>query len=468
MDRTGKPVTIEDLYAIIQAQAATIAALQQEVAELKRQLGLNSQNSGKPPSSDGLKKPPRVQSLRGRSEKPSGGQRGHKGETLRQIENPDIIKKHNAKTCAHCRAKLTAAMVTGVVKRQVFDIPKPRFEVTEHQASVYTCTGCAHLTTAAFPEDVLAAAQYGPRVRAAAVYLSFGQLIPEERVAETMHDLFNVDLCAATVAAMGARKASELMAFSDYIAAKVATASVKHLDETGFRIGGRTQWLHVASTMGLTSYRVSPKRGSLPSVMTGIVIHDHWKPYYTLNGVEHALCNAHHLRELKALIEIEKETWAKRMYKLLINASRSVQRAIEKKTNAIPLSTYRRILRLYDTIVAAGLTVHERQVPLLRKGDRGKTPRRTGHNLLLRFLKHKSDVLRFAKDFSVPFTNNQAERDLRMMKVKQKISGCFRTTMGAENFAAVRAVISTARKQSWNLLETLVKPAPDLILQLSA
>jgi transposase len=468
MDRTGKPVTIEDLYAIIQAQAATIAALQQEVAELKRQLGLNSQNSGKPPSSDGLKKPPRVQSLRGRSEKPSGGQRGHKGETLRQINNPDIIKKHNAKSCAHCRAKLTAAMVTGVVKRQVFDIPKPRLEVTEHQASIYTCTGCAHLTTAAFPEDVLVAAQYGPRVRAAAVYLSFGQLIPEERVAETMRDLFNVDLCAATVAAMGARKASELMAFSDYIAAKVAAASVKHLDETGFRIGGRTQWLHVASTMGLTSYRVSPKRGSLPSVMTGIVIHDHWKPYYTLNGVEHALCNAHHLRELKALIEIEKETWAKRMYKLLINACRSVQRAIEKKTSAIPLSTYRRILRLYDTIVAAGLTVHERQVPLLRKGDRGKTPRRTGHNLLLRFLKHKSDVLRFAKDFSVPFTNNQAERDLRMMKVKQKISGCFRTTTGADNFAAVRAVISTARKQSWNLLETLVKPAPDLILQLSA
>jgi len=315
---------------------------------------------------------------------------------------------------------------------------------------------------------VLAAAQYGPRVRAAAVYLSFGQLIPEERVAETMRDLFNVDLCAATVAAMGARKASELMAFSDYIAAKVAAASVKHLDETGFRIGGRTQWLHVASTMGLTSYRVSPKRGSLPSVMTGIVIHDHWKPYYTLSGVEHALCNAHHLRELKALIEIEKETWAKRMYKLLINACRSVQRAIEKKTSAIPLSTYRRILRLYDTIVAAGLTVHERQVPLLRKGERGKTPRRTGHNLLLRFLKHKSDVLRFAKDFSVPFTNNQAERDLRMMKVKQKISGCFRTTTGAENFAAVRAVISTARKQSWNLLETLVQPAPNLILQLSA
>jgi transposase len=464
MDRRGKPVTIEDLYAIIQAQAATIVALQQEVAELKRQLGLNSQNSGKPPSSDGLKKPPRVQSLRGRSEKPCGGQPGHKGETLRQIENPDIIKKHNAKTCAHCRAKLTAAMVTGVVKRQVFDIPKPRFEVTEHQASIYTCTGCAHLTTAA----VLAAAHYGPRVRAAAVYLSFGQLIPEERVAETMRDLFNVDLCAATVAAMGARKASELMAFSDYIATKVAAASVKHLDETGFRIGGHTQWLHVASTMGLTSYRVSPKRGSLPSVMTGIVIHDHWKPYYTLNGVEHALCNAHHLRELKALIEIEKEPWAKRMYKLLINACQTVQRAVEKNTNAIPLSTYRRILRLYDRVVAAGLAFHKRQAPLLRKGERGKTPRRTGHNLLLRFLKHKSDVLRFAKDFSIPFTNNQAERDLRMMKVKQKISGCFRTMMGAENFAAVRAVISTARKQSWNLLDTLVKPAPELILQLSA
>lgn len=468
MDLTGKRVTIEDLYAIIQAQAATIAVLQQEVAELKRQLGLNSKNSGKPPSSDGLKKPPRVRSLRGRSEKPSGGQPGHKGETLRRIDNPDIIKKHNAKICAHCRAKLTMAMVTGVVKRQVFDIPKPRFEVTEHQASVYTCAGCACLTTAAFPEDVIAAAQYGPRVRATAVYLSFGQLIPEDRVAETMRDLFNVGLCAATVAAMGVRKASELMSFANHIAARVAGAAVKHLDETGFRIGGRTQWLHVASTMGLTSYRVSPKRGSLPSLMTGVIVHDHWKPYYTLTGVEHALCNAHHLRELKALIEIEKEPWARRMYKLLVKACQTVQRAVERGAHVIPASTYRRLLRLYDTIVVAGLAFHDVQAPLIRKGMRGKKPRRTGHNLLLRFLKHKTDVLRFAKDFSVPFTNNQAERDLRMMKVRQKISGCFRTTTGAENFAAVRAVISTARKQSWNLLETLVKPAPNLILQLSA
>jgi|ERR1700722_1917225 len=467
MDRTEKPVTLEDLYAIIQGQAATIAALQQEVAELKRRLGLNSDNSSKPPSSDGLKKPPRVQSLRGRSEKASGGQPGHKGETLRQIENPDIIKRHNATNCAHCRAKLTAEMVTGVLKRQVFDIPEPKLEVTEHQASVYTCAGCAGLTKAAFPEDVVSAAQYGPRVRAAAVYLSFGQLIPEDRVAETMRDLFDVGLCPATIAAMGVRKASELMPFSEVIAALVAAAAVKHLDETGFRIGGHTQWLHVASTMGLTCYRVSPKRGSLPSYMAGIIMHDHWKPYYTMAGVEHALCNAHHLRELKALIEIEKELWAKRMYTLLLDACHAVQRAAAQGNHALAVSAHRRILRLYDRVIALGLTFHEAQAPLIKKSARGKQPRRVGHNLLLRLQKYKTDVLRFANDFSVPFTNNQAERDLRMMKVKQKISGCFRTNAGAENFATLRAVISTARKQSWNILETLVKPAPDLILHLS-
>jgi len=467
MERPGTSLTIEDLYEIIRAQAVTIERLEQEVADLKRQLGLNSKNSGKPPSSDGLKKPPRVKSLRERSKNPSGGQAGHKGETLRQVDNPDVIQKHTVRNCAHCRARLTAAMATGVMKRQVFDIPKPRLEVTEHQALIYTCTGCHGVTKAAFPEGATSAVQYGPRVQAAAVYLSFSQLLPEDRVAETMDDLFGISLCPATVSAMGAKRAWDLKPLADSIALQVAAASVKHLDETGFRIGGRTQWLHVASTMGLTSYRVSPRRGSLPSLMTGVVLHDHWKPYYTMTGVDHALCNAHHLRELKALIKIEKEPWARRMYKLLIKACRTVKRAIARDAEALAARTLQRLDRLYEAIVVSGLAFHRARPALLKKGARGRQPRRTGYNLLLRLRTYKTDVLRFARNFAVPFTNNQAERDIRMMKVKQKISGCFRSQAGAENFATLRAVISTARKQSWNVLDTLVTPAHDLIFRLS-
>lgn len=458
---------IEGLERRLAEKEVVIARLMQRIEVLERQLGLNSKNSGKPPSSDGLKKPPRVKSLRGKSGKPSGGQPGHKGETLRQVEKPDIIKRHNARSCTHCRARLNASMVTGVVKRQVFDIPKPVLEVTEHQAEIYTCTHCKGITQAAFPEGVTSSAQYGHRVHATAVYLSFGQLLPEDRVAETMSDLFGTRLCPATVSAMGAKRASDLKPLADSIAARVAAAPVKHLDETGFRIGGRTQWLHVAATMGLTSYRVSPRRGSLPPLMTGIVVHDHWKPYYTMTGVDHALCNAHHLRELKALIEIEKEPWARRMYKLLIKACRTVDRAIAREADALAWATMRRLDRLYDAIVASGLAFHEARPELMKKGARGRQPRRPGHNLLMRFRNFKPDVLRFTKNFSVPFTNNQAERDIRMMKVKQKISGCFRSTAGAENFAILRAVISTARKQSWNVLDTLVTPAQDLIFRLS-
>ena len=467
MDATVKAPTIDQLYALIKTQAATILRLEQEVAELKRRLGLNSDNSSKPPSSDRLKQPARVKSLRERSGKPSGGQPGHRGETLRQIENPDIIKQHKALNCTHCRKKLTDAMVTGVMKRQVFDIPEPCLEVTEHQASIYTCVHCNGMTKAAFPEDVISAAQYGPGVRAVAVYLNCGQLIPEDRVAETMDDLFNLKLCPATIAVMGVKQASELKPVGDTIAAQVAAAAVKHLDETGFRIGSRTQWLHVASTLGLTSYRVAAQRNSLPSITTGIVTHDHWRPYFTMSGVKHALCNAHHLRELKALIEIEEEPWATRMYAFLLKACRTVHRACKRDTEALSVSTQRRMRRLYDKILATGLAFHRRKPPLLKTGVRGRRPRRTGYNLVLRLRDYKDDVLRFAEDFSVPFTNNQAKRDLRMMKIKQKISGCFRSYAGAENFATLRGVISTARKPSWNILDTLVKSPAKLLFRLS-
>lgn len=446
------------------------AALKQENAELRRRLGKDSHNSSKPPSSDGLGKKPRIAgSLRGASGKKSGGQVGHKGDTLRRVDKPDIIKRHTATCCAHCRAKLTETMTTGVEKRQVFDIPEPRLEVTEHQAQIYTCTRCHNTTRAAFPEEVNSPVQYGARVKAAAIYLNAQQLIPEDRVAEVMGDLFGAGLlCPASVVAWGMAKAEDLKPFVDHIAALVDCAPVRHLDETGFRVGGKTQWLHTASTIALTHYRVTEKRGALPLTLKGgIIVHDHFKPYYTLPDVEHALCNAHHLRELKALIEIEKEPWAKKMFRLLLKANTAARRAVAHGASVLAARVKRRILRLYDAIVERGLGFHEQQPPLLKRtGARGRQARRPGHNLLIRLRDFKDDVLRFVSDLNVPFSNNQAEQDIRMMKVKMKISGGFRTKAGADTFATLRAVISTARKQGWNILKTLSSPPKNLIANL--
>lgn len=442
-------------------------ALKQEVADLRRQVSTNSSNSSKPPSSDGLKKPPRVAgSLRGTSGKKSGGQSGHKGDTLRQTDTPDIIKRYEASVCGHCQADLTEAMQSGLEKRQVFDLPAPRLEVTEHQASLYTCACCQGLTKAAFPPDVSAHVQYGARIKAAAVYLNAQQLIPEDRVGEIMQDMLGAGLlCPASIAAWSARKAGELAPFEQHIAGLVAKAPVRNLDETGFRIGGKGQWLHTASTPGLTHYRVSGKRGTLLTALDGgIIVHDHFKPYFTLKGVAHALCNAHHLRELKALIDIEKEPWARRMSRLLLIANQTAQRA-----GAVTDHCVRRLTRLYDAIVAEGNAFHEQQPALDRRpGARGRPARRPGHNLLIRLRDFKDDTLRFLSNRDVPFTNNLAEQDIRMMKVKMKISGGFRTMAGAQTFATLRSALSTARKQGWNLLSTLATPAPTLINALHA
>jgi transposase len=242
----------------------------------------------------------------------------------------------------------------------------------------------------------------------------------------------------------------------------VAKAPVKHMDETGFRVGGKTQWLHVASTFLLTFYRVSSKRGSLMESVSGIVVHDPWKPYYTMSDVLHALCNAHHLRELKALVEIEKENWARQMQRLLRIACHATNVAREADVMLKP-GLITMIERRYDAIVAEGLALHEAQPALGKVVKRGRAPRRVGHNLLLRLLTRRQDVLRFLTDPTVPFTNNLAEQDGRMMKVQQKISGGFRSDDGAKNFATIRSVLSTARKQGWSLIETLMSDPFSLI-----
>ncbi|MCP5092677.1 MAG: IS66 family transposase [Gammaproteobacteria bacterium] len=470
--RLSKDDLIDLLLAQEARHAAEISALTARLAALERQLSLNSQNSSKPPQSDGLKKPPRTRSLREPSGRKPGGQKGHKGETLRQVTDPDATVDHYPGICPQCDSVLTPDMATGYGVRQVFDLPEPKpLVVTEHRAHRCRCGKCGAQTSACFPEGVTAPVQYGLRIMATVVYLLQYHLLPEDRLAELMAVLFGVRLVPATIARMSRHCAGRFGQFVEVVCEQVKTARVKHMDETGFRAGGRTQWLHIASTALLTFYQVSARRGSLLAGVIGIVVHDHWKPYFTMEGVLHALCNAHHLRELKALVEIEKEDWARKMQRLLRRACHAANLARDR---GVPLKPGLITLfeRSYDAIVDKGIAFHEAQPPLnpaVAKGHakpRGRPRRRTGHNLLLRLQSRKEDVLRFLTDPDVPFTNNQAEQDARMMKLKQKISGGFRSQQGAHEFALIRSFISTARKQGWNVIQALIQNPETLIHRL--
>src|SRR5207344_506993 len=447
---------------------ALVAALRAHIAELERRLGLNSSNSGKPPSSDGLKKPARVSSLREPSGNKPGGQKGHKGETLRQVTDPNEVVNHYPSACSMCGVGLDPKTSVGHSARQVFDLPQPQpLVVTEHRAHDCECPACGAKTRALFPDGVNAPVQYGARITAFVIYLLHYQLLPENRLATLMVDLFGVKVATATIARMSRACAERLHGFVETVRDLVAGAPVKHMDETGFRIGGKTQWLHVAYTALLTFYRVCAKRGSLLANVIGIVVHDHWKPYYTMQDVLHALCNAHHLRELKALVEIEKEDWARQMQHLLRRACHAANLARQRSV-ALKPPLIECFERRYDAIVADGLAFHEAQIPLAQapiKGGgkrRGRTPRRTGHNLLLRLAARKQDTLRFLRNPAVPFTNNQAERDGRMMKLRQKISGGFRSLQGAIDFALIRSFVSTAKKQRWNIIDALSRDPANL------
>jgi transposase len=457
------------LQTQIEQQQTLIAALQARNAELERQLGPNSGNSGKPPSSDGLKKKPaRTSRLRERSGKKTGGQKGHPGKTLSRTETPDDTVNHFPEFCSGCGGTLTGATATGHTARQVFDLPQPQpLVVTEHRAFTCHCGQCGAETRAAFPEDVTAPVQYGVRLASIVGYLSHYQLLPEKRLAALVADLFGVHLVSATIAGMSRSCAARFLGFTTLIRDRVAAAPVKHMDETGFRIGGKTQWLHIASTIWLTFYRTSAKRGSLLENVRGIVVHDHWKPYYTLKGVLHALCNAHHLRELQALVEIEKEDWARKMQRLLRRACHATNLAREQGVALSP-GFIALIERCYDRILMEGFAFHEVQPALISsaKKRRGRVPRRTGHNLLRRLHGRKLDVLRFLSDPTVPFTNNLAEQDARMMKLRQKISGGFRSLDGADDFAVIRSLLSTARKQGWDILQALASRPDRLIAEL--
>ncbi|MDJ0572927.1 MAG: IS66 family transposase [Pleurocapsa sp. MO_192.B19] len=392
-------------------QAQKIASLEKEnqelrerIGELERSLGLNSKNSSKPPSSDGLKKEKRSKSLRKKSGKKSGGQKGHQGYTLEAKIEPDKIINHQTpSSCHRCGWDMTKEEVGEVIKRQVFEIPEPKIEVTEHQVGVKECPHCQAKIQGKFPETVTAPVQYGARIKTIAGYLQQQHFIPEARVAEIFQDLWGCRLSKATVGNISKILAEKISPVIEEIKIQTQEAASKHLDETGLRIEGKTSWLHVVATKTMTWYRVSRTRKDLEplSQIKGIVSHDHYKPYYQLPQVQHSLCNAHHWRELKALIEIEGESWAKAMEKFLLLANKYRHRY---QSAMIPQALRERLLKIYHVIVQRGLEYHQSLPPLERKNNRGKIKRRKGHNLLRRLSNYDEDVLRFLHQSNAPFT----------------------------------------------------------------
>jgi transposase len=453
---------ITELMQEIADLKAHIAKQDAQIADLLKRLHKNSSNSGKPPSSDGLKKPPpKPVSLRdANGAKKSGGQPGHKGHTAQIVENPDVIKIHGVDVCEHCAYDLHDVIAKEHVVRQVIDIPVVKPEVTEHRLLVKECPCCRKKTKAKSPTDVNAPIQYGTNIQAISVYLTTIHFVPEDRLQILLLDLFKVSISTASLVKFSNDFSDLIEPTNQAIEKELKESPIKHLDESGFRMGGATCWLHVMSNGTHTFYSPRKQRGDIPTGVKNIVVHDHFKSYDSMDGVEHVFCNAHHLRELKSLMENEKEPWARHMFLFLkylshIAKSELTEKSIEKAN------------RIYNEIVAKGLAYHESLDPLPQTGKRGRKKHREGHNLLLRLQNHAQATLRFLENPEIPFTNNQAEQDIRMMKVKQKISGGFRTEQGAQKFCNIRGLLSTCRKQGVDLFQairsTILGDPPDLI-----
>ena len=449
--RAGPEATVALVEAVVTTLQQEITALSGQVAQLQARLNKDSHNSHKPPSSDGpAKKRPRKHGLRQPSGKKSGGQPGHPGVTRCLVDDPDSVIPYVPVTCAGCGASLETASEISRDRRQVIDVPEPRPEVTEHQAVHKLCPVCQAVTAGTFPPEVTQPVEYGPRAKAAAVYLQTytcpncgagaGQLLPYELTAETLDDLFGVCPSEGTLASAQATAYTRLEPVEQAVRAALRRADVVHVDETSQRVAGRTAWVRVVSTTLLTFYAHHAKRGREAIDAIGLLIgfagrrvHDAWAPYLSLAGL-YALCNVHLLRDLIGVYEDTGQAWAQQLIRLLLlRMKTAVETARAAGQTELPAKQRAGFEAAYTRLLNEGLLANPPSPPT---GKRGRTKQTPARNLLERLVTHRGAILAFLNDFRVPFDNNQAERDLRTceaVKVKSKVSGCFRSPEGADH-----------------------------------
>jgi hypothetical protein len=464
------PAAFRAFIVALEREVVELRGLKVRVAQLEAQVSKNSANSHKPPSSDGPGKPPRTQSERKPSGKKPGGQPGHAGSTLRKSANPDARVRHRVDQCSGCSRDLSRRKPDSIEERQVFDLPPMRLVCTSHEAETKHCPDCGHVNCATWPEVLVAepgVAIYGPELRAFGVYLTAGQLLPYERASALVEDLFGQKVSAGSLTAWTQKAAGALAATEQLIADALACdpGSV-HFDETGCRTNGKNHWLHSASNEQLTYFGFHSKRGTeaieeigiLPR-FTGTAIHDRWGPYFQYENCSHGLCGAHLQRDLRFVAEQEEESWARSMKTCLLDMNDAVNMARHQGKTRFDGPTIAYWEGKYGRILKAGMRLHAEknrvEGSVAIAGKCGRKKQRAGKNLLDALDKRREWVLLFLKDFSVPFTNNQGERDIRMTKVKIKVSGCFRSEDGARHFCRIRGYLSTARKQGWSLLEAI-------------
>ena len=450
---------LETVAARVTALEAENATLRTENAALRAKLETTSRNSGKPPSSDGPGVKPHPKSQRVPSGRQPGGQPGHTGYSLRLLDAPDEVQVHAPTHCHGCGQSLDGIPARRWERRQVVDIPPVRARVIEHQAATTCCPDCGTETSAAFPPAVTAPVQYGPGVATLAVYLTQDQLLPLARTSTVLAEVFGCPVAEGTLERAIADCHAQLAAVEAAIKQGVTAAAVAHFDETGVNMSGTTAWLHVASTPRLTFYAVHHKRGRealdaigvLPQ-FRGRAVHDGLTSYWQYSQCMHALCNAHHLRELTFVEEQLGQRWAKDLKVLLGEIKQAVDEARGQGRAGLPAAVQHEFARRYDAALEEGMSANPPPPPT---GKRGRPKRGKAGSLVDRLQEHKAATLAFMADVTIPFDNNQAERDIRMTKVREKISGCFRTTTGAERFCRIRGYISTLRKQGRPILSAL-------------
>jgi len=447
----------EVLAALVVSLRGELAQAQERIAELEERLRQTSRNSSVPPSADGLAKPPpRSRSLRKKSGRKPGGQDGHPGQTLAQVAKADREERHEPGWCSRCGAGLAGRPVTWIERRQVFDLPPVTVKVTEHQLIEREC-GCGQRTRGAAPEGAEAPVQYGPRIAAVVIYLYMGQFLSKNRTAQALAELFGVPLSAGTVAAVTARAAGKLDGFVERVRGNIAASDVAGFDETGFRVAGRLHWVHCARTGKYTLLMVHPRRGrkameamGVLASFAGVAVHDAWAPYDTYSSPDHQLCCAHALRELQAVTDGAPEgewCWAAQAADALTRMQALASEAIAQGRDAVDPAALAAQVHSYRSAVLLGARqTAARSGKLMKKH----------HALACRLRDRREDYLRFTADWRISADNNGSERDIRMAKLKQKVSGCLRTLTGARQFCAIRSYLSTAAKHGLQFFVALV------------